>query len=114
MHKGGPHDLFFLSYDLWRIPTHIVAVIGGALLKRFKGIETKGLSALSLYVLSPALIFETLEKASITSNEVTVTVAFCLLNVIALWALSALAGKMLGLSQTEKSGLALTTILPTA
>ncbi|WP_098748600.1 AEC family transporter [Paenibacillus sp. EZ-K15] len=85
-------------------------VIGGALLKRFKGIETKGLSALSLYVLSPALIFETLEKASITSNEVTVTVAFCLLNVLALWALSAFAGKMLGLSQTEKSGLALTTI----
>ncbi|ACX67381.1 AEC family transporter [Paenibacillus sp. Y412MC10] len=85
-------------------------VIGGALLKRFKGIETKGLSALSLYVLSPALIFETLEKASITSNEVTVTVAFCLLNVIILWALSAFAGKMLGLSQTEKSGLALTTI----
>ncbi|MGW8823851.1 AEC family transporter [Paenibacillus lautus] len=85
-------------------------VIGGALLKRFKGIETKGLSALSLYVLSPALIFETLEKASITSNEVTVTVSFCLLNVIILWALSAFAGKMLGLSQTEKSGLALTTI----
>lgn len=85
-------------------------VIGGALLKRFKGIETKGLSALSLYVLSPALIFETLEKASITSNEVTVTVAFCLLNVIILWALSAFAGKMLGLSQAEKSGLALTTI----
>ncbi|QOT10480.1 AEC family transporter [Paenibacillus sp. JNUCC32] len=85
-------------------------VIGGALLKRFKGIETKGLSALSLYVLSPALIFETLEKALITSNEVTVTVAFCLLNVIILWALSAFAGKMLGLSQTEKSGLALTTI----
>jgi len=85
-------------------------VIGGALLKRFKGIDTKGLSALSLYVLSPALIFETLKNASITSNEVAVTVAFCLLNMLVLWVLSALIGRWLGLSQAEKSGLSLTTI----
>ncbi|GAE05638.1 auxin efflux carrier [Paenibacillus sp. JCM 10914] len=85
-------------------------VIGGALLKLFKRMETKALSALSLYVMSPALIFETLASASITSNEVTVTIVFCLLNVVALWVLSAATGRMLGLSQTEKSGLALTTI----
>ncbi|OOC64351.1 AEC family transporter [Paenibacillus ihbetae] len=85
-------------------------VIGGALLKRFKGLETKALSALSLYVMSPALIFETLANASITSGEVNVTIIFCLLNVIVLWLLSSLAGKMLGLPQTERSGLALTTI----
>lgn len=85
-------------------------VIGGALLKRFKGIDTKGLSALSLYVLSPALIFETLKNASITSNEVAVTVAFCLLNMLVLWVLSTLIGRWLGLSQAEKSGLSLTTI----
>ena len=42
-----------------------------------RALKPRVFSALSLYVLSPALIFETLEKASITSNEVTVTVAFC-------------------------------------
>lgn len=85
-------------------------VIGGGLLKRFKGLETKPLSALSLYVMSPALIFETLERASITSGDVAVTVAFCLLNMLILWLLCGFAGKMLKLSQPERSGLALTTL----
>lgn len=85
-------------------------VIGGGLLKRFKGLETKPLSALSLYVMSPALIFETLERASITSGDIAVTVAFCLLNMLILWLLCGFAGKMLKLSQPERSGLALTTL----
>lgn len=85
-------------------------VIAGGLLKRFKRLETKTLSTLSLYVMSPALIFETLAKASVTSGDVAVTVAFCILNVIVLWLLSAWAGKILGLSQPERSGLGLTTM----
>lgn len=85
-------------------------VIAGGLLKRFKGMETRTLSTLSLYVMSPALIFETLEKASITSGDVAVTIAFCILNVIILWMICGVAGKILKLSQPERSGLGLTTM----
>lgn len=85
-------------------------VIAGGLLKRYKGMETKTLSMLSLYVMSPALIFETLEQASVTSGDVAVTIAFCILNVIILWMLCGFAGKLLKLSQPERSGLGLTTM----
>lgn len=85
-------------------------VIAGGLLKHFKGMETKTLSALSLYVMSPALIFETLEKASVTSGDVAVTIAFCIINVIILWMLCGFTGKILKLSQPESSGLGLTTM----
>lgn len=85
-------------------------VIGGALLKGLRGLDTKALSSLSLYVLSPALLFETLKNASITSGDIMTTVIFCLLNVVVLSLLSTLTGKWLRLPQTESSGLALTAI----
>lgn len=100
---------FFMTLYSVFLPISL-PVIAGGLLKRFKGLETKTLSALSLYVMSPALIFETLEKATVTSGDVAVTVAFCIMNVIILWLLSTCVSKMLGLSQPERSGLGLTTM----
>ncbi|NMO96108.1 AEC family transporter [Paenibacillus lemnae] len=85
-------------------------VIAGALLKRFRGMETRPLSTVSLYIMSPALIFETLAKAEITSADVMVTAAFCILNIVVLWLLCLAAGRLLKLSQPEQAGLALTTL----
>lgn len=85
-------------------------VIGGALLKKFKRLDTKPLSTLSLYVMSPALIFETLLQAEVSGGEVLKTVIFCLLNVLLLWLVSEGAGRFLSMSQPERSGLNLVTM----
>ncbi|WP_442789520.1 hypothetical protein [Paenibacillus sp. CAA11] len=68
-------------------------VVGGALLKRFKNVDNRPLSALSLYVLSPALIFETLLKARIEAEDVMQTVLFCLCNLVVMWGIAVAAGR---------------------
>lgn len=85
-------------------------VIAGGLLKRLRGMETKSLSAISLYITSPALIFEALVQASVTGGEITATITFSVINMLILWMLCILAGRWLKLSTPEKSGLALTAL----
>ncbi|MBO2943455.1 AEC family transporter [Paenibacillus sp. F411] len=85
-------------------------VVAGALLRYYKGLATKPLSAVSLYIMSPALIFDTLLHAEITTSDVAVTAVFCVANVVVLWLLCSLLGKLLKLSQPEQAGLALTTL----
>ncbi|GGH60819.1 transporter [Paenibacillus silvae] len=82
-------------------------VIGGMLLKHFKAWDTRPLSAFSLYILSPALIFHTLLHAEITWTDVTSTFWFSILNLIALWALAELLSRIFGLGAPEKAGLTL-------
>ncbi|MGN7358355.1 AEC family transporter [Paenibacillus sp. SAF-054] len=82
-------------------------VIGGALIKRFKRIETRPLSTLSLYLLSPALIFETLMHAEISYGDVTQTVLFTVMNMLLLWGIAAGLGKLLILPAAERAGLTL-------
>ncbi|MBB6022363.1 putative permease [Paenibacillus sp. JGP012] len=82
-------------------------VIGGMLLKHFKGWDTRPLSTFSLYILSPALIFHTLLHAEITWTDVTSTFWFSILNLIALWALAELLSRIFGLGAPEKAGLTL-------
>ncbi|PYE50117.1 AEC family transporter [Paenibacillus barcinonensis] len=82
-------------------------VIGGMLLKHFKGWDTRPLSAFSLYILSPALIFHTLLHAEITWTDVSSTFWFSILNLIALWALAELMSRMFKLDAPEKAGLTL-------
>lgn len=82
-------------------------VIGGILLKRFKNWDTRPLSTFSLYILSPALIFDTLLHADITWTDVTGTFWFSIINLIALWALAELLSRVFHLGASEKAGLTL-------
>ncbi|WP_145318349.1 MULTISPECIES: AEC family transporter [Paenibacillus] len=82
-------------------------VIGGILLKRFKNWDTRSLSTFSLYILSPALIFNTLLHAEITWTDVTSTFWFSIINLIALWALAELLSRIFRLGASEKAGLTL-------
>lgn len=85
-------------------------VIGGALIKHFKPIDTKPISTLSLYLLSPALIFETLIGADISYGEITDTVLFTILNMLLLWGIAVGIGKAWSLPAAERSGLTLTAL----
>jgi predicted permease len=80
-------------------------VIGGMLLRRFRGIDTKAISTLSLYVLSPALIFDTLTKAQLSFDDVYKTVSFSIINLLLLWGLASMLGRMLKLAPAERAGL---------
>ncbi|MCG7376702.1 AEC family transporter [Paenibacillus sp. ACRSA] len=82
-------------------------VIAGLLLKRFKNWDTRPLSTFSLYILSPALIFDTLLHAEITWTDVTSTLWFSIINLVALWLLAELLSRLFQLGASEKAGLTL-------
>ncbi len=84
-----------------------IPVIAGALLRRFTQLDVKPLLTLYLYFLSPAIIFDTLSKASISSGDIYQTLGFCLLNLLLLWACAQLLSRALKLPQPETAGLTL-------
>ncbi|MEK3863324.1 AEC family transporter [Paenibacillus sp. FSL H7-0716] len=84
-----------------------IPVIVGALLGRFKNLDTKPLLTLYLYFLTPAIILNTLATAEISMDDVYKTLAFSLLNLIFLWAIANIVGKLLKLDPSEVSGLTL-------
>ncbi|MFH5185092.1 AEC family transporter [Paenibacillus sp. TAB 01] len=84
-----------------------IPVIVGALLARYKQLETKPLLTLYLYFLSPAIIFETLTTAELSFDDVYKTCAFSLLNLLVLWAAANLIGRLLKLPSTETAGVTL-------
>lgn len=58
-----------------------IPVIVGALLGRFKNLDTKPLLTLYLYFLTPAIILNTLATAEISMDDIYKTLAFSLLNL---------------------------------
>ncbi|MGN7762316.1 AEC family transporter [Paenibacillus sp. 22594] len=84
-----------------------IPVLSGALLGRFKNLDTKPLLMLYLYFLSPAIILDTLATAKISFDDVYKTLAFSLLNLLVLWALAHLIGRVLRLAAPEAAGLTL-------
>lgn len=84
-----------------------IPVIAGALLGRFKSLDTKPLLTLYLYFLSPAIILDTLATAEISFDDVYKTLAFSLLNLVLLWGMANLIGKLLKLAPPEAAGLTL-------
>ncbi|MBT2291448.1 AEC family transporter [Paenibacillus albidus] len=84
-----------------------IPVIAGALLGRFKNLDTKPLLVLYLYFLSPAIILDTLASADISFDDVYKTLAFSLINLLFLWALANGLGRILKLAPAEAAGLTL-------
>ncbi|MFS0725629.1 AEC family transporter [Paenibacillus sp. 1P07SE] len=85
----------------------MIPVLVGALLARYRQLDTKPLLVLYLYFLSPAILLDTLLTAEITLDDVYKTLGFSLLNLILLWALATGLGRMLRLPQQEQAGLTL-------
>lgn len=84
-----------------------IPVIAGALLGRFKNLDTGPLLTLYLYFLSPAIILDTLANAEISFDDIYKTLAFSLLNLFFLWAAANILGRMLKLGPAEAAGLTL-------
>jgi predicted permease len=84
-----------------------IPVLAGALLVRFRGLETKNLVTLILYFLLPFMVFDTLTTAEISAGDMYKTIAFCLINLILMWGAAVLAGRLLKLPAAKTAGLTL-------
>ncbi|WP_310358234.1 AEC family transporter [Neobacillus drentensis] len=82
-------------------------VIAGWLLGKFQKLETRPLLTLTLYLLSPALIFNVITKSRIESADVMQTLAFCIINFFFLWLIANLWGRLLKMSSPDLAGLTL-------
>ena len=85
----------------------VLPVISGVLLSRFKKLEIRPVLNFVLYYFTPFLIFDTLMKAEVSSKDVYLTIAYSLLSLILLWAVSNLLGKVFRLASNEIAGLTL-------
>ncbi|MGF7048939.1 putative permease [Paenibacillus sp. DS2015] len=84
-----------------------IPVIVGILLRVFKNLDTKPLLTLYLYVLSPAILLDTLLTADISLNDIYRTAAFSILNLLLMWGVAYVVGKLLKLPSPERAGLTL-------
>lgn len=82
-------------------------VIGGILLKRFRNLDSKPIATMSLYVLTPAIVFNTLLHADISIQDIGTTISFSLLSLVLLWAIAIGLSRILRLNQEEQAGLTL-------
>ncbi|MCK8490076.1 AEC family transporter [Paenibacillus sp. MBLB2552] len=88
-----------------------VPVAAGALLARFRAWDTKHLLTLYLYVLSPAIIFDTLRNAQISMDELYSTIGFSLVNLLLMWGVAKVAGRITRMDPAESAGLTLISTL---
>lgn len=82
-------------------------VIGGILLKRFRNLDSKPIATMSLYVLTPAIVFNTLLHADISLQDIGTTISFSLLSLVLLWTIAIGLSRILRLNQEEQAGLTL-------
>lgn len=88
-----------------------IPVAAGALLVRFRRLETSHLLTLVLYFLTPMLIFRTLLTAQLSAGDVRDAFFFSMLNLVVMWALAAISSRLLRLSTHEAAGLSLVATL---
>ncbi len=88
------------------VPLSVPVSIGAAL-ARWKGFESKQLLTVVLYVLSPAIIFQTLTTANVSQTDVFQSLAFALINLVLMWGAAKAIGKIGRLPSEETAGLTL-------
>lgn len=86
-------------------------VIAGYVLVRRKGLETKPLLTLILYFLIPCMVFNTLFNAEVSAEDLHQTLLYSVLDLLLLWAIAHLTGRVFRLADPEKAGLTLVATL---
>jgi predicted permease len=85
-----------------RVIVPVMVTVGvGALAARFLAFDLKMLARLGLYVLVPCLTFTAMARTTLGAGEFGLIVAFSLLSVPPLWAISAAAVRLLKLPPPE-------------
>jgi malate permease and related proteins len=98
-------EIFATLFDV--IVPLSLPVIAGVLLSRFGKLEIKPLLNFALYYITPFLIFDTLMKARLSREDVYLTLAYSLIDLILLAAAAIILGKLLKLPANDVAGLTL-------
>ncbi|QIN78228.1 transporter [Rubrobacter marinus] len=94
-----------------RVMVPILVVVGaGFWLRRVTDLDVRPLTRVTLYLLSPALIFSSLVEAEIGGGQTLRIVAFSVLLVAAMGLLALAAGRALGYSRETNTALMLSTM----
>jgi predicted permease len=88
-----------------------VIVAAGYALARFTAVETRSLSRVTIYLLSPSLVFTALVRTDLAAAGGYRLVALIAAHIVVLLVLAAAAGVLLRLPREERNGLALSTVL---
>jgi len=88
-----------------------IPVVAGMLLVRYKKLDTKPILTLVLYFLMPCMVFNTLYHAEVSITDLVHTALFCLANLLLLWGVAVLTGKVFRLSAPQTAGLTLISTL---
>lgn len=94
-----------------RVMVPILVIVGaGYLFRSLTDLDVRPMSRISLYLLSPALIFTSLVEAEIAGGETLRVTLFMLLLVAAMAALSLLSGLVFGFSRQTNTAMMLCTM----
>ncbi|MBX6394267.1 MAG: AEC family transporter [Alicyclobacillaceae bacterium] len=88
----------------------VLAVLGGAWLDRRKGIDTRSLADISLYLLAPSLVLFALAEGPGGAGELWTIVGFTALHTAIMWLVAEMAGRLAGFSRTTRSALSMTSV----
>ncbi len=90
----------------------IIVIVGaGYLLARFTAVETHTLSRLTIYVLSPSLVFTALVRTDLQAVGGYRLIGLILTHFVLLLGMAQLTGRLMRLPRAERSGVALATVL---
>lgn len=84
-----------------------IPVVAGALLVYYQNLNIQPILTLVLYFLTPGLIFDTILKADITFEDVSMTIVYSILYLILMWFVAVLFSKLFKLPAPESAGLSL-------
>lgn len=95
-------------------PIVVIITVGFVADKLNQGLDLKTLSRSALFIFSPALIFTSLLRTTITAADAGNMFIFSLTITAALYVVSFVAGRLLKLGPADQSGLYLATLFPNA
>ncbi len=88
----------------------MLVLIAGYLLQRAKRLDTRPLATLSVYVLSPSLVFSSLVTSTVTFAEVSQVVAFVALVFAGMWLVTWVFSKLTKLDRSSEAAMFLSTL----
>lgn len=96
---------------IWQVLLPVVVTISlGFVYARIAKVDLKPIAHVSLYILTPALVFSSLLKTSISVKDVWDILVFSLLLAASLAVLAGVLGKFAGLSSSKRSAIQLSTV----
>lgn len=91
----------------------LLTVLAGAAIGRWRRVDTRSVADVAMYVLAPGLVLHALVGGE-AGGEALAVAEFTLVDLAALWVISAATGRLLRFTQAQRAALALTTLFSNA